>query len=123
MKPAINFVGGFYPALGGGLHQPARLSRCFGNMANKSNSVEALCKLLQDGLEIPAGNDKPGTNHVKLAKGKRCSQSTSAEKALLSTLFKHTFDIKQVSPPKVKMNNLSNKCSCSQNMELNQKKT
>lgn len=63
-----------------------------------------------------------GTNHVKLVKGERYSQSTSAEKALLSAPFKHKFNIKQVGPPKGNMNNLGNKNSCSQNMELNPEK-
>lgn len=66
MNPGIaqDVVGRFYPALGEeeGLHLPARLAQHSGNMANKSNSIGTLCKLLQAGLEklLQAVNDKPG---------------------------------------------------------------
>lgn len=74
MSPGIaqDLVGEFYPALGEveELHHPPRLAQCSGNAANKSNSTETLCKLLQDGLEMGAGNVKPGVNHMKQAKGR-----------------------------------------------------
>lgn len=84
MNPGIaqDLVGGFYPALGEeeGLHLPARLAQHSGNMANKSNSIGTLCKLLQAGLEIGAVNDKPGANHVKRAKGRDVHKAPALRK-------------------------------------------
>lgn len=84
MNPGIaqDLGGEFYSALGEvqGLHHPPRLAQCSGNMANKNNSTETLCKLLQVGLEIGAGNDKPGAKHVKHAKGRDTQKAATLRK-------------------------------------------
>lgn len=81
MNPGIaqDLSGEFYPALREeqGLHHPPKLAQC----ANKSNSTESSCKLLQVGVERGAANDKPGVNHVKHAKGGNIHKAAALRKS------------------------------------------